>query len=205
MDQNKKSPEQTREKPRHEDPLTGEPGAHPLGTGLGTVLGGAAVGAAAGVVGGPLGTVAGAVVGGITGGLLGKDVAERIDPTAESAYWAENFRSQPYYVAPLDYSAYEPAYRMGWSNYQENVDWAEREPNLKKSWEEQRWENEGGQPQLTWEQAKQAMADAYERVAQQQRNSSSASPQTPDGKPASAAIEGAKSEGESPKSRTASQ
>jgi hypothetical protein len=44
------------------DPITGEPGSHPIGTGLGAG-GGALAGAAIGSVAGPLGTAAGAVIG----------------------------------------------------------------------------------------------------------------------------------------------
>jgi len=48
----------------HRDPITGEPGAHPIGTGLGAAGGaaaGAAAGAAVGIPGGPVGmAVAGA-------------------------------------------------------------------------------------------------------------------------------------------------
>src|SRR5262249_37777679 len=69
------------------DPITGEPGAHPVGTGIGAATGGAATGAAAGSVAGPVGTVVGAVAGGIVGGLAGHSIAEAIDPTAEQAYW----------------------------------------------------------------------------------------------------------------------
>lgn len=49
------------------DPLTGAPGAHPIGTGLGAAAGGMAAGAAVGTVAGPLGTVVGAAVGAVIG------------------------------------------------------------------------------------------------------------------------------------------
>ena len=71
-----------RGKDLNEDPITGEPGSHPVGTGLGAA-GGAAAGAALGTaVGGPIGTVVGGIIGAVTGGLAGKDVAENLDPTA---------------------------------------------------------------------------------------------------------------------------
>src|SRR3954447_11610765 len=54
------------------DPITGEPGAHPVGAGVGAAVGGAATGAAAGAVAGPVGAVVGAVAGGVVGGLAGK-------------------------------------------------------------------------------------------------------------------------------------
>ena len=39
------------------DPLTNEPGAHPVGTGVGAMMAGAAAGAAAGALGGPVGVL----------------------------------------------------------------------------------------------------------------------------------------------------
>ncbi|CAN5487748.1 hypothetical protein BH09PSE5_BH09PSE5_37720 [soil metagenome] len=63
------------------DPISGEPGAHPVGTGLGAAAGGMAAGAAVGTMAGPVGTAIGAAVGAIVGGLAGKGVAEKVDPT----------------------------------------------------------------------------------------------------------------------------
>ena len=57
------------------DPITNEPGAHPVGTGVGAALGGAAAGAAAGAFGGPVGAVVGGVAGAVAGGLAGKAAA----------------------------------------------------------------------------------------------------------------------------------
>src|SRR4051812_12617330 len=92
------------------DPLTGEPGSHPIGTGIGAAGGGMA-GAAIGAVGGPVGVAVGAAIGAVVGGLSGKGVAEAIDPTVENAYWQENYRHEPYYENGLEFSDYEPAYR----------------------------------------------------------------------------------------------
>jgi hypothetical protein len=63
------------------DPVTGAPGAHPVGTGVGAAAGGMAAGAAAGTVAGPVGTLLGAAAGAVVGGLSGKGVAEKVDPT----------------------------------------------------------------------------------------------------------------------------
>lgn len=63
------------------DPLTGEPGAHPVGTAVGATAGAVAAGAAVGSVAGPVGTAVGAAVGAVAGGLAGKGVAETVDPT----------------------------------------------------------------------------------------------------------------------------
>ena len=48
------------------DPITGTPGAHPLGTGAGAVVG-ALSGAVIGTVAGPLGAVIGAATGAVMG------------------------------------------------------------------------------------------------------------------------------------------
>ena len=65
----------------HRDPLSGAPGAHPVGVGVGAAAGGMAAGAAVGTVDGPVGTIVGAAVGAVVGGRAGKGIAESIDPT----------------------------------------------------------------------------------------------------------------------------
>jgi phage tail tape-measure protein len=149
------------------DPITGEPGAHPVGTGIGAALGGAAAGAAAGAVGGPIGAVVGAVAGGVGGGLAGKAAAESIDPTAEYAYWEETYQSRPYYDREYIYDDYAPAYRTGWearSLYPQS-DWNDVEEDVEGHWEKTR-ENS----KLTWAHAKDAARDAWDRVAERERN-----------------------------------
>src|SRR6185295_7369116 len=90
------------------DPLTGAPGAHPVGVGAGAAAGGA-TGAAVGAMAGPAGAVVGAAVGAVVGGLAGKAAAESIDPTREDAYWRENYQARPYFDAATPYDAYQPA------------------------------------------------------------------------------------------------
>src|SRR5580693_9704396 len=98
------------------DPITGEPGAHPVGTGVGAAAAGAAAGAAGGLVGGPVGAAVGAVVGAVAGGLAGKGVAESIDPTVEDRYWRANYTQRPYYDKNTAYDEYQPAYQYGWES-----------------------------------------------------------------------------------------
>lgn len=62
------------------DPITGEPGAHPVGVAGGST-GGALAGAAIGAVGGPVGAAVGGAIGAVAGGLAGKGVAESVNPT----------------------------------------------------------------------------------------------------------------------------
>ncbi|MCZ8256049.1 MAG: hypothetical protein O9327_10335, partial [Polaromonas sp.] len=101
------------------DPISKEPGAHPVGTGIGAAMGGIAAGAAAGTVAGPVGVVIGGVAGAIAGGLGGKEAAEALDPTAEEAYWRDNYTNERYYEAGRTFDDYGPAYRLGVSARQQ--------------------------------------------------------------------------------------
>lgn len=101
------------------DPITCEPGSHPVGTGAGALAGGAA-GAAIGAAGGPVGAGIGAAAGAVVGGLGGHAAGEKFNPTHSSelgrfidytvvdrsgdkvgtvdAVW-EDHLGQPYYLA----------------------------------------------------------------------------------------------------------
>lgn len=146
----------------HLDPLTKEPGAHPVGVGVGAALGGAAAGAATGTIAGPVGTVIGAAVGAIVGGLAGKGVAESIDPTVESAYWRDNYRTRPYVTDASTYDDFGPAYDQGVQAYRSNPErsYDEVEPELERGWHTTR-----GTSRLEWDQAKQASRDAWHRLS----------------------------------------
>ena len=143
------------------DPISGAPGAHPVGTGVGAALGGAASGAAAGTVAGPVGTVVGAAIGAIVGGLLGKGVAEAIDPTSEAVYWKENFSSRPYADNATNYDDYGPAYNYGVASYSKypGRSFDDIESELSENWDSVR-----GQSRLDWDDARVATRDAYDRV-----------------------------------------
>src|SRR6201996_4973569 len=116
------------------DPLTGAPGAHPVGTAAGAVAGGLATGAAVGTVAGPVGTAIGAAVGAVVGGLAGKGVAEGIDPTAEDAYWRENYASRDYVANGRTYDDYGPAYGYAVSQYQPGRAFDDIETDLADGW-----------------------------------------------------------------------
>lgn len=148
------------EKDRNEDPITGEPGAHPVGVGVGTA-GGATAGAAVGAIGGPVGAVVGAVVGGVAGGYIGKGAAEAINPTEEDAYWREHHDGQDWATEDTTYDDYAPAYRVGYegrARYGANP-WEERETDLEKDWEQTK-----GNSRLKWEQAKHATRAGWHRI-----------------------------------------
>ena len=157
---------QKRAKDSNPDPITGEPGAHPVGTGLGAAGGGAAIGAAGGAVAGPVGAIVGAAAGAIAGGLGGKAAAEAINPTTETAYWKENYTSRPYVESKSSFDDYSPAYRYGWESYQRRGGTFDTyESELGRSWDKVR-----GTSKLTWDRAKDAVRDAWDRVASGHRN-----------------------------------
>lgn len=144
------------------DPITGAPGAHPVGTGLGAAAGGMAAGAAAGAIGGPIGAVAGAAIGAVVGGLAGKGIAESIDPTIEEAYWRENYVNRPYVTQGATFDEYGPAYRYGVDNYSKypGKKFDEVEGDLARDWQRAK-----GKSSLTWDNAKHASKDAWHRLS----------------------------------------
>jgi uncharacterized protein (TIGR02284 family) len=149
-----------RAKDTNPDPITGEPGAHPVGTGLGAATGGAIAGAAVGAVAGPIGATLGGVAGAVTGGLAGKATAETINPTAEEAYWRAAYRSEPYFESDRTYDDYHPAYALGWAGigtYGGEFDVAE--PRLATEWERNR-----GASRLEWDNARPAVRAAWDRA-----------------------------------------
>ena len=145
------------------DPITGEPGAHPLGVaggGTGGALTGAAIG---GVVGGPIGAAIGGAIGAVAGGYAGKGAAEAVNPTEEDAYWKGEHSKRPYFRKDKDYNDYQPAYRYGWESAS-NPDYTSRsfedvEPDLEKNWSTYR-----GPATTEWRDVRDATRDSYSRV-----------------------------------------
>ncbi len=146
------------------DPITGTPGAHPVGTGVGAALGGAAAGALTGSAVGPLGTLVGASLGAIVGGLAGKSIAESADSTREDAYWRANHTERPYIEPGVGYDDYGPAYRYGVNAFNRNpgIRFEEVEDQLSRDWSTER-----GQSNLDWARARDAARDAWYRVGGQ--------------------------------------
>ncbi|MDM0050412.1 PA2169 family four-helix-bundle protein [Variovorax sp. J22R115] len=143
------------------DPITGAPGAHPVGTGLGAAAG-ALAGAAAGSLGGPVGSVVGLVAGAVAGGLGGKAAAEGVNPTMEDAYWRENYAKETYVDAGRPYDDYGPAYELGWTGRdRRGADFESVEPALATEWESRR-----GASRLDWSQARPATRAAWDRASE---------------------------------------
>jgi hypothetical protein len=150
-------------KDRNPDPITGAPGAHPVGTGIGATGGGAAGAAIGAAVGGPVGAAVGIAVGAVAGGLAGKGAAESVNPTAEEAYWRENYGREPYVDQTRPYDEYAPAYRTGYEGYSRYGTAGRRcedcEEDLRRDYEAAR-----GQSRLTWEEARPASEAAWRRA-----------------------------------------
>ena len=147
------------ERDLNRDPITDEPGAHPIGTGIGAT-GGAIAGATAGAIGGPIGVAVGGVVGAVVGGLAGKAAGEAVNPTAEEAYWRDNYSREPYYEQGRTFDEYAPAYRLGMASRTRSADnWDAAEARLASEWESSR-----AGSSLSWPQAKHASRAAWSRV-----------------------------------------
>jgi len=154
------------DKEANRDPITGAPGAHPIGVGTGAIAGGAAAGAVTGTVAGPVGTMVGAAIGAIAGGLAGKAVAEAIDPTIEDAYWREHYEHEPYYESGRTYDDYAPAYRAGYEGYGETISkygrprtFEEVERDVEEAYNRRRAANG-----LSWEKARSPARAAWDRI-----------------------------------------
>src|SRR5687767_14802738 len=132
------------------DPITGEPGSHPVGTGVGSA-GAAAVGAALGAPFGPIGMLVGGAIGAVAGGAAGHAVGERIDPTGEAEYWKGAHTSRPYFDKSHKWDDYEPAYRYGWES---RTQYQDRKFNDVESDLSRNWETVKGKSALTWDRAK---------------------------------------------------
>ncbi|MBA2744043.1 MAG: hypothetical protein H0U43_07015 [Chthoniobacterales bacterium] len=144
------------------DPLTGEPGSHPVGTGVGTTGGGltgAAVGAA---IAGPVGAAVGAVVGGVAGAYSGRGVAEAVNPTVEETFWRENHASQEWAGEGSTYDDYAPAYRTGYEGVTKYAgrDYAEIETDLALD-----YKKHDPDTALPWDRARPAVKAAWQRVS----------------------------------------
>lgn len=151
------------------DPITGEHGAHIVGTGVGAAAGGvvagAGAGAAIGMVAGPVGAMVGAAVGAtagaVVGGLAGKAVAEKVNPTVEHDYWRSQFRSRQYVGQSDSYDIYAPAFQYGWESRAKFKDkqFSDVAQELESGWPKVR-----GSSNLTWQQAKNATRDGWDRT-----------------------------------------
>lgn len=143
------------------DALSGEPGAHPIGTGIGSASG-AAIGAAVGTILGPTGMLVGGTIGAIIGGAAGHDVAEGVDPTGEVEYWRTTHSSRAYGDAQSFESDFRPAFAFGADSRQQyhGRQWDDAmADHLASEWEARR-----GPSTLSWSQAQSAVRDGWDHA-----------------------------------------
>jgi hypothetical protein len=163
-DKIEKKIEKEEAKALNRDPITGAPGAHPVGTGLGAAGGGTAGLVAGAAVAGPVGAIAGAAIGAVAGGLAGKSAAEAIDPTAEETYWRTTYITRAYVKPGSSYDDYGPAYRYGWESAAKypGRNFEDVETDLRQDWDRSR-----GRSKLDWDRAKPAVKDSWHRIYHQ--------------------------------------
>lgn len=152
------------------DPISGEKGAHPLGTGIGAALGGAAGLAgtvAAATVLGPAGVVVGAAVGAVAGGWVGKGAAEAVNPTEDDSSFRQALTSQPWFEDGDSWADYEPACRVGREGRSRftSLRFEEVERDL-----EQDYMNGEGRFGIPWEKARHAARAAWDRAGSDASN-----------------------------------
>jgi uncharacterized protein (TIGR02284 family) len=85
-----------------------------------------------------------------------------VSPNVEADYWRTNYQHRPYVEPGVDYDQYAPAYRYGWEMYtvHSGRSFEDMEPELSRRWDTSR---QGSR--LTWERAKEAVRDAWNRMA----------------------------------------
>ncbi len=156
-----KNVEKTEAERANRDPITGTPGAHPVGVGVGAGTGAAAGAAAGALAGGPVGAAIGGAIGAVAGGLAGKGTAEAYDPTIEDAYWRKNYPTRSYYVEGVLFEEYQPAYRYGYQSAQahKGKTWEQAQADIEANWYKSK-----DKSNLTWDKAKHAVKDAWDRM-----------------------------------------
>ena len=108
-----------------------------------------------------MGVVAGTAIGAVVGGLAGKSVAEQIDPTNEDGYWQAHHARQVY-GNHGSYDRYKMAYRTGYEGVMRHgaeKSYFDVEDDLKAAYEKTK--EQGG---VTWEHAKHATREAFDRA-----------------------------------------
>ena len=86
---------------------------------------------------------------------------EIIDTNAEEAYWRQQFVNRPYVTEGTSFTEYKPAYRYGADAHTRHAGKSFDEAEAELG---QEWDRFKGTSSLTWDQAKLAARDAWQRV-----------------------------------------
>jgi hypothetical protein len=90
------------------------------------------------------------------------DLNDRLSWEDEDKYWRNNYRTRPYASAgSFDYDFYRSGYRFGHesANRYQGRKWEDVESDLSRDWN--KYQHRGSS---TWEQMKDAVRDAWDRV-----------------------------------------
>jgi len=141
------------------DPIAGAPCSHAVDKGPGMIVAGPAARAA-------VGTGAEPSPGAVAGGLAGKGVAEAIDPTRECAYWSAHFIGREYVEQGSSFDDYGPAYGFGVAarGRYPGRDFDDVESEMASDWAARR-----GGSSLSWQRARHAARDAWNRISPSSR------------------------------------
>jgi hypothetical protein len=96
-------------------------------------------------------------------GVAGTAVSDVVDPVAEEAYWRESYAVRPYYDANIPVDMFIIAYRYGWESrvLYDDMNYRDVEAHLRREWNRN---DTGNARRLSWDKAKHAIRDAWERV-----------------------------------------
>jgi hypothetical protein len=108
-----------------------------------------------------VGTAVGGAVGAAAGALAGNATAAAVNPKEQHAYWRENFAKQTYAELSHSYGEYAPAYQYGWESHSRMAgkSFDQSEGELSRGWNDAK-----GKSVLSWEKAKAATRDAWNRI-----------------------------------------
>jgi hypothetical protein len=97
------------------------------------------------------------------GVLVHKSDTQAINLSEEEAYWKEKYKTRAYYNEGREYDDYALAFHYGWESAAkpENAGrkFEEIEPELERN-----WSSYTGSDKNTWQDFKDAIRDAYDRI-----------------------------------------
>ena len=125
---------------------------------------GEAIGGAVGqTIGAGVDVAVGAVKGGIAAGknVIDKMATEPVNPSAEHEFWRKEYANRPYFTIGTPYDQYGPAFQYGWASFanHKGKTFEDVESQLARDWEDHR-----GTSKLSWNHAKGATHDAWQRA-----------------------------------------
>jgi hypothetical protein len=87
--------------------------------------------------------------------------AATVNPKEQHAYWRDNYAKQAYVELSAPYGEYAPAYQYGWESHgrMAGKSFDKSEGELSRGWNAAK-----GKSALTWEKAKAATKDAWNRI-----------------------------------------